>query len=73
VVTNLRRLTPARSAWRIRRATRFLPSWMPLACSSAWMRGAPYVPFEAAWIARMRSISTASSLARRDSDRFDHA
>jgi hypothetical protein len=37
------------------------------------MRGAPYVPLEAVWIARMRSISTASSLARRDSDRFDHA
>jgi hypothetical protein len=37
------------------------------------MRGAPYVPFEAAWIAPMRSISTASPLPRRDSDRFDHA
>jgi hypothetical protein len=37
------------------------------------MRGAPYVPFEAAWIARIRSISTASSLARRDRARFDHA
>jgi hypothetical protein len=48
VVTNLRRLTPATPAWRIRRAMRFLPTWMPLASSSAWMRGAPYAPLEAA-------------------------
>src|SRR5215475_7070268 len=72
VMTNLRRLTPLRPAWRIRRVTRFLPIRMPLAHSSAWMRGAPYVPFDAVWSAPMRSISTASSLARRDSGRFDH-
>src|SRR3981081_2326006 len=41
VVTNLRRLTPATPAWRIRRAMRFLPTWRPLALSSAWMRGGP--------------------------------
>ncbi len=39
-----RRLTPCTPACRMSRATRLWPAGRPRAASSAWMRGAPYVP-----------------------------
>ena len=40
------RLTPRKPAWRISRATRLRLTRVPVATSSAWMRGTPYVPRE---------------------------
>jgi hypothetical protein len=37
----LRRLTPRKSAVRIRRATRLRPTCQPCSANSAWIRGAP--------------------------------
>src|SRR5438132_5178529 len=44
VWNGFRRLTPCTPAVRMSRATRLQPTWKPRAASSAWMRGAPYVP-----------------------------
>ena len=44
LVRNFRRLTACSPAVRISRATRWRPTWKPPATSSAWTRGAPYVP-----------------------------
>jgi hypothetical protein len=64
VVTKARRLTPAQPAACMRRATRLRPMWRPSAASSAWMRGAPYVPLDRSWIVRIRSRNAWSAWAR---------
>ena len=72
-----RRATPPGDAddagSRISRATRFLPTRTPSACRSAWTRGAPYVPSDAACAARIASVISASRLARADGGRSRHA
>jgi hypothetical protein len=49
------------------------PIRQPLSMSSAWIRGAPYVPRDVLWIARMRSSSTSSVTRRADGARSSHA
>jgi len=60
VLAPLRRLTPERPAARISRAIRLRPARMPSAARSAWMRGTPYVPFEAACATRIPACAGTS-------------
>ena len=73
VVTKARRLTPAKPAACMRRATRLRPMASPWASSSACTRGAPYVPRERSWIARICSMRARSAWARAESGRDCHA
>lgn len=47
--------------------------WTPSACSSAWMRGAPYVPCDPVWIVRMRRVRSTSAAARAEAGRLRQA
>lgn len=69
VFTLRRRRTPGRLASRIGRSTRLRPTRMPAAARSAWIRGAPQVPSDAPWTARIRSNDPASSRARSEGAR----
>ncbi len=57
------RLTPMILASRISLAMRLQLTCTPPARSSAWTRGAPYVPCETAWIVRI-SRKVGSDFAR---------
>lgn len=61
------------AASRIKRATYFWPTGSPASRRSATIRGAPYVPSERAWLARICTVSAASRTARADGARFTHA
>jgi hypothetical protein len=50
------RLTPRTPAPRMTRAPRLRPIRTPRAASSAWMRGAPYVPRDAPWMAWIGAV-----------------
>jgi hypothetical protein len=65
VVTRKRRgRFAARPSARLRRATRFLPTRVPYARSSACTRGAPYVRRLAACPARISAASRTATAAR---------
>ena len=70
---DLRGEIPTSPASSINRATRFLPTCVPFAASSAWRRGAPYVPRDSSCAASSCADSTTSSLARVDSGRSTEA
>ena len=55
---------PARPAWRISRATRLRKCRRPWRRSSAWIRGAPYRPFDRLCSALISTVSPASWRSR---------
>ena len=69
-----RRQTPTSPAARISRATRLRPHRTPWpSASSAWTRGAPYVPRLPAWIIRIVAVKLASATVRADGGRARQA
>jgi hypothetical protein len=75
VVTQSRRHeTPAIPAFRISLAIRLVPTRRPsTSASSARIRGAPQVPSDISWMALMRAVSAASSVARLEGGRLRQA
>ena len=63
VLIKRRRLTPLNPASQIRRATRLRPIRIPASFRSAWMRGAPYVSYDA-WLIRFHHLGQDSVFNR---------